>query len=295
MDNATRSLVVNWTVSAVALLAVGPLAGAAAGAVRSPQGAADTTALTSAAPVTGLVMAAVGLVLAGLLAVVAKPIAGVRIALASAGMVLLWSARRFGRPEAIIRESATNGTMLKLALEGALVGLAALAIAWVVTRGKPDLTSKPGHPERGTSGHPPDMKAIGLGTLVMIAVGGLVAMIVARSGLYGQDIAATVAAGVAGAAAARTVAHQTPTWALMAGGVVLAFVGPIVASGMAGGALREALYVGGIFPLAYLAPFDWAAGLLIGVPMGEAWASSVVERHEHGPEGSSVASPTARA
>ncbi|MCA9293735.1 MAG: hypothetical protein KDA20_07975 [Phycisphaerales bacterium] len=279
MDNATRTIVVNWTVSAVALLAVGPLAGLAAAAVRSPEGAADTTALTSAAPVTGLVMAAVGLLLAGLLAVVAKPLAGVRMALASAGMVLLWSARQFGRPELIVRESATSGTMMKLAIEGALAGAGVLAIAWFVTRSKPDWASKSGHPDGSAKS---DIKAIGLGAVVMVAVGGLVGMIVARSGLFGQDIAATIAAGIAGAAAARTVAHNTPTWALFLGGVVLAFAGPIVANVMAGGELRVVMYAGKMFPLAYLAPFDWAAGLLIGVPMGEAWASSVVERHEHG-------------
>ncbi len=279
MDNATRSLIVNWIVAGIALLGIGPIAGAAAAVMRSPEGSADTTALLSSAPVTGIVMAAIGLALAGIWGLIVKPLAGARMALACSGMVLLWSARKFGRPDVMIREAAESGTMFKLALEGAVVGLGVVVIAMLITR-KPDLTSKSGHPAGGRSHTKPDIKAIALGTVVMIAVGGLVAMIVARTGQYGQTVAAAIAAGVAGAAAARTVSHVAPTWAFFAGGAILAGVGPIIANQLAGAGLREALYVGELFPLAHLSPFDWAAGLLIGVPMGDAWADSMVERHE---------------
>jgi hypothetical protein len=58
---------------------------------------------------------------------------------------------------------------------------------------------------------------------------------------------------------------------------VLGLAGPLVAKGVQGSRLVEATYAGELLALARPLSLDWAAGALLGVPLGLAWAGAMLD------------------
>jgi len=264
-------IVRDWGVVAGALLVAGPVAGAVASRLRTPSGLDDATPLTAASSIEGIVVGvAVLLIAVGYGAAVGR-LVHLRMGLICTGLALTMSAWQFGGTEPLVRDAGGAGVLGRLAVEGAIFGaLAIVACVGLVRFSKPI-------PQQSPSDSPKPLDWA-LGAIVCLVAGGLAAWLLARSPMQGQVYAAAVAAGVAGGAAGRSVAFRAPMLALLAGGLALAFVGPMVATMRVAPDALGMLYAGDWPAIGYITPFDWLAGVLIGAPLGEMWAHSMVDR-----------------
>ena len=59
---------------------------------------------------------------------------------------------------------------------------------------------------------------------------------------------------------------------------VLAIVGPLSGEALASSGVVATTYKGNLFPLANISALDWIAGGLLGIPLGVAWAGSMIEK-----------------
>jgi hypothetical protein len=126
------------------------------------------------------------------------------------------------------------------------------------------------------------MQVLGGAFAVAAVAAGLAVFLIAVSGVKGQTFAAALIGALAAGAAAQTVAssknfHVTPVTPILAIALV-ALAGPIIASVLHGPRLIDAVYAGNVFALARPLSLDWAAGSVIGVPIGLGWAGSMLDR-----------------
>ena len=119
-----------------------------------------------------------------------------------------------------------------------------------------------------------------------LVAGGLGAWLAAREDLKGQTIGAAAVAGALGGTLARVLAPRAAGWTVVLGVCLAGVVGMALA---AGAGLREmvgALYGDGVngtlAALGRVSPLDWAAGALMGAPVGMTWAGSMVEKKQEG-------------
>lgn len=265
-----------WVMLGLAALVAGPAAGWLSGSLRAPDGGRDATALLSESPARGVayLLGVVGI--AGLLGVVTARLCSLKTGLFSAGLVLAWAAWAGGRVDGIVRRTQSGSCLWSLALEGAALGLVGMILGWIITRAAARHTEEPKRAGAGPvwlTGPP-----------IGIVVGGLAAWAFARSDLAGQAIVAATMAGLCGTLVGRVVIHRAPVASFLAVGAVLAVVGPVSGVVMEGPHLVESVYAGSVFPLSRLMPLDWLAGSFLGVPLGAAWAASMLEKRG-GPAG----------
>lgn len=267
-------VVFQWVFGAIAVLAVGPIAGWAVSAHRGVDGSVHATMLVGANPMVGVLGHAGAIVLAAALGLVTARVINGRFGLFATGAVLAWGAARSGRIEAVLGVQPTNSTLTTLAIEGALLAAAAGAVAWLICRDTEH--EDPAKHEKALSAETL------LGMTAALVAGGIGAWLAARDDLKGQTIGAAWVAGALGATLARVLAHRAPGWAVVAGVCLCAVVGPIL--GLMAGAVPAlaGMYNGSISSslasLARVAPLDWLAGAFMGVPVGMSWAGSMVDK-----------------
>lgn len=270
-----------WTLLGVAMFVLGPLAASLTQGVRAPDGSTESTLLTAEHVGVAAVRLGACFGLAALAGAVAGRAFGVRTGLFGAGLVLAWSAGTAGTIDDIIRRTQSASTFRTLASEGVIIGLltAGVGVVCVLASRKHEPAIAPAPVTKGAR-HAGDGRsaARAAGALAAcLAAGGLAAAIVARTMLPGQVIAAAACAGIAGAMAGLMVHHHArPHW-LLASLCVLGVVGP-ASAGLAHGEVAHAVYTNHLTPLARLTPLHWAAGLLIGVPIGLSWGSSMIKK-----------------
>ena len=217
--------------------------------------------------VTGL-LGAVGL--AGVIGIVSGRFGGVLTGYRCAGLTLVWAAFDGGRIGDLLRhyESPYAGLAVEALVAGGVLVLAGYGIERVGRDDKQETRENSG-----------GVDAL-LGMMIVVVVGVLICGAVARSEVFGQCLAATIAAGVGGTLIARLRFPNLPLWACIGGVVVLAVVLPLVTIGIEGsGGLRD-VYLGRFLAVARPMPLDWLAGGLIGVPLGASWAGSMVIRED---------------
>lgn len=280
--------VLRWTLILGTLLALGPLLARLAMRLHDVEGGHATTLTVNASPGLG---AAVGLAaLAGALAVgwLGAHFFSLGTGLTCAGIALAWTRWGLGTIDDIVRVAHGSGDFPRLAFEGVTLTLLAMGIAFIVCR-----AARRAHPPApGTRGASNDLVIAedapsnqGLVCLMTSGAGlllaGAVVWIAAASNLRGQTLLAVVAGGVAAGAAGQVVAGSmrvTLTPLLPMGAIaVLALLGPFLATWFHGAKLEEALYAGKLLGLARPTGFDWAAGALIGVPIGLSWAGAMLD------------------
>ncbi|HBS28952.1 MAG TPA: hypothetical protein DEB06_05775, partial [Phycisphaerales bacterium] len=128
-----------------------------------------------------------------------------------------------------------------------------------------------------------------IGPLVGVLAGGAAAWAVARSGLPGQTIASAATAGMVGTLVGSVIDQRSPMWAYAGIGVAMGLAGPVAAMVLHGDRVVEAVFSGRVAALARPSGMDWLAGVLMGVPVGDAWAASMLERKAgHGAGDASV-------
>lgn len=266
----------------LSLAAIGPMAGSLVGGLRLPDGAVGATALTSESPVRGLVLLSISLLVAGATGVVASRIRGWRHGMLCAGFVVAWVAWRQATIEETLIHARDGGPLVRLAIEGAFAGGAACAIGWAVRAA--DRRKRRGGEAEG------EWSAVTVGVIAAAAVATVGAHVVAVEPLKGQAVfAAFVGSVLAGGASWLAMGgegggrREPPARRVMAPLVGIALVaagGPVAAVVVHGTGLgaAEAAFAGRILRVATVGPSDWAAGALLGVPVGMAWAASLFPR-----------------
>lgn len=260
-----------WGLVLGAMFVAGPLAAKAVGSVHSPGGSDSGTMLISESPLRSVLLTLVALLLAGVVGMLAAWRAGLRTGLFVSGVVVAWSAWSGARIDEVIRESQSAGAMWQLAIEGGLLGVIALGMAFAMDRISRSRRADARSDARVSFG-------TGLGLVVGLVVGGGAAWAVGRSTDAGQALAAATVGALVATVVGRVVDVHTPTWSYVSVITVLAVAGPASAGILHDDRIVEATYAGHLLPLARMAPLDWIAGALLGVPLGSAWAASMIER-----------------
>lgn len=271
----------DWSAVAGALLLAGPIAGSFADRLRTPTGLEDASPLTASSTGAGLLVGVLVVVVAVGYGLIVGRVAHARLALICTGLVLTWPAWRFGKVADLVRDAGDMSVVSKMILEGAIFGSIAVAGCLLVIRLSRSVEADAidGEPLKVTApkpeSKPTDWALCAAATAI---AGALAAWLLAQSPLQGQVYAAAVAAGVAGGAVGRSVASRAPMLAILIGGLSLAAIGPLAAQFLLSGDALTRLYAGEWPGLGLLTPFDWIAGVLVGAPLGEMWAHSMVDR-----------------
>lgn len=264
-------------------LAAGPLAGALLAGVRAADGGLDATALTAASPAMGLAATLGAIAIATVCGVLVALTVGGGRALFAMGLVLLWPAVQSGAVEGLLRSFQSGRVLRRLALEGAIIGAAALAGAVLV--GRVALWTHTRTERADAYRKAPNPRRAAIDLIVAVAASAVafvfVAWIFAVDGLKGQAVASAIVAGVAGGLMARLAGGEAPRWTIVLAAVAVSVWAPLWALRLpAGMSALQAAYAGVLFPPARLVPLDWLAGALLGGPVGWSWAASALRREE---------------
>lgn len=281
MSSELIKLARDWTAVAGAVLVVGPIVGSIAGRLQTPSGLEHASPFTASSVVSGVVVGILVVAIALGYGILVGRIAHARLGLICSGLVLTWAAWRFGTVAALLRDAGDDSPVMRLAVEGGVFGAllaAGSAILLMFTR---SADQDPLETEPLKTPVPADQAKAQDWAISAVAVciaGLFAAWLLARSPLQGQVFASAVGAGVVGAAVGRSVSIRAPMLAILIGGFAIALVGPLVARyGVSGDALAR-LYAGEWPGLGLISPFDWFAGIMVGAPLGEMWAHSMVDR-----------------
>jgi hypothetical protein len=222
--------------------------------------------------------------------ITARLIGSVRAGMISAGLVLIWPAFASAEVDDVLRAAGSVRPLGVLALEGGILMALGLVIALLLMiLGGAHVTGDDPHeyslPEDAASDGPRSMAGRLLGTQVLLAsgagilAGGAAAFFVAATPLKGQALGAAIVGALAASVAARLVDLRAPLPGLLIPIFVLAVLGPL--SGIFLSGSLASVYAGTMFPLALIAPMDWLAGAFFGIPLGVAWAASMVDKRVH--------------
>ncbi|MFI4917529.1 MAG: hypothetical protein ACIAS6_13610 [Phycisphaerales bacterium JB060] len=277
---------VRWILYIISLVVVGPIAGMLMGLTDAPNGSTGT-ALVSSSPFTGVVALILGSLLAAAIGGVAAWRCGLRPGLTCAGIVVTWMAGMSASTVSAI-SAAGSGPWGQLVAEGVVVALCLVVIGIVLTLAAQHHTPAPGEhitpqsrqameTEKNLSLSPRLAAAVAIAT----AGGAAVAWVLAVTDLKGQVIATAAIAAVVIAVLTKLVDLKAPAIGALGAAALLAIVAPGYALATVDpGTALAAAYAQALPGIVRITPLDWAAGALLGTPIGLAWAASIVKRAE---------------
>lgn len=272
------------------MLAVGPAASFFLLPLRASDGSLAATPLVCAEPMVGLGRGLIAMLIALAMGLLACRIAGFRSALSAVGLVLAWMAWRTGDVDQLIRSAGSAAPLRALAVEGAIFGTMAVVLGAVLASvGRMVEAVEEGDIGTGSVLAKIGLRPAGGGRALMIFVplaivaGGAAAWVVAATPIKGQAVFAAVLGGVAVAAVGRLVDPRMALAVMLLPIAVLATISPLMGQVLASsaGVVAES-YRGSLFPLAHVTPLDWLAGGFLGIPLGAAWATSMVDKQMAG-------------
>lgn len=265
-----------WVLPLLAVLGVGPVAGALVYGLRSVDGGHDVTLLVNASPALGVGVGVIALVLCVAIGAPAARRFGTRVGMLVTGFALLWPAYMTGRVEYVLRLDHTSGTVLRMVLEGALGAAAILAVGVLFAKLCKDQTRPLAKDHLGQVRRSLTTNAGIAASLAGAAAALAVAWLVARNDLRGQAIFAAIAGGIAAGIASRLVGTALDQDAPLAAGYVGMAIAAIIAPAIllvlpgAGGLLDGALD-GSLPGAAKIQALDWVTGAMLGVGTGLSW------------------------
>jgi hypothetical protein len=278
-----------WTLILTCLLVVGPAAMFALARVHDADaGNAVTLLLNDHAlgAILGMVLTLVGAVLAG---VCGARFFSLNTGCLCAGLVLAWGRWGLGTLEDLVRRAGDASPLAWLAAENVLVVTLALALAlgMGILSARQQGAARPGwfwlFARADGSGRDAGNARVGLAAGLAAGAVALVLMswLIAANGLRGQTLMAAALGALACGAAGQLVAASLRTTltpaAVVAVVLVVAGASPIVAMVMHADRLVEAVYQARVFGPAMPLSLDWAAGALLGAPIGLSWAGAMVD------------------
>lgn len=275
-----------WISRAIALAVIGPIAAGFAGRVAATDGSGHHTLLSGLSAGAGVFTLLVVCLLLALMGLIGHALGGRREAMLGMGFVLAWVAWTTGRLGQVYRLAPEAVTLVLLAIESLVLLLAVMVVVALISRNDEDdpISSFQPHRLLPLVREPAMLGAMG-GALVAAA---LIAWLFGRNDLPGQSTGvgflAGIGAGVAGAMIAGSMRNKdehdgTPFAPLMLGVMLCGVLMPIVGIFAPGVGLLTELSMRVDLP-GYLivSPVAWAAGALIGVPVGHSW---VEHSHAH--------------
>ncbi|MDG1899192.1 MAG: hypothetical protein P8I74_04945 [Phycisphaerales bacterium] len=189
-----------------------------------------------------------------------------------------------------VTEVALHGSFHLLVLEGLVWSVVILVIAIVIARSAGPMIQPmldPGEPAPDWAASPEAIKmgAAGLAALPVV-------WLVAQSPFKGQVLAATIIGSIAAGLVGRLIAPTVQPYLLFATVCLFGALGQWVAGIMIpADQLETTITSGGLPRIALPLPIDYAAGTLIGLPLGLQWGSSFIQKDDPtGPESSAAAS-----
>ncbi|MBL0922661.1 MAG: hypothetical protein IBJ10_11120 [Phycisphaerales bacterium] len=265
-----KNAVARWALLLFALLIVGPGLARLHGLISAGDGGPDVTALTGAALGVGALTLIAQFLVAALIGALTANLVGVRAGLVATGFALLAPAHANGTLLGLMRWNGTTGAFRMLAIEGAVVLALGVAAALFVSRA--------GRRHETEPADKPLTAATGVAFIVALAAGGAAAWIIARETLAGQTIGAAGVAGLAAATLGRIASPRAHAAVFIGALGALAVVGPLAAISVHGADVARDVYELHVLPIARPLPLHWMAGGFIGVPLGTAWASQLMEK-----------------
>jgi len=290
--------VLRWTLILASLFALGPAAGFMVDQLQDVDGGRAVTLLVNGSTSAGLLAGLVVLVAAAFAGVVGTYFFSLGTGMTCAGLIFAWGAWGLGTVNDIVQRAASGADFSRLALDGAavsLAGLAMCAVFLVIAEGRqhPSPTSPNASPTRkGLRGPLPlllvpdvgvnPVPALAASLLGSMVVGGVLVWLVAVSSARGQTLMAALVGGLGAAAAAHLIGSSmkavvTPLVPFLAL-VFLAVIGPVAGKLLHGDHLVEATYAEHLFALARPLSLDWPAGAMLGIPVGLGWAGAMLDK-----------------
>ncbi len=252
------------------------------GSLHAVDGGHDVTLLVGAAPVMGLIFGLGSVVVALAYGALAGRMLGERTGTLSGGLLLAWIAWNTGDMTLILRFDGSAATLVKLAVEAGLIGGLVLAGGVLIARMASDT-----EPKAAGAGNelkalltPGALAGMGAGAAAALAI----AWVIAFDGQRGQALMAAVFGAIGAGAVSRLVAMSLADGhpaRLMpyASVLVAAVVAPLVGFAVPGaGSLSSAVMEGTIAGPLLVEPLDWAAAMLLGVPIGIGWTAAITHK-----------------
>jgi hypothetical protein len=257
------------------------LPGALTGSLRASDGSHNATPLLCTSPATGLLLGLAACGIALVVGLIAARLLGAAPGMSAAGLVLAWAAWKTGDVDQLIRTAQSATPLRILSLEGAIFGFLAILLGFAIALISHHDGMDPSPPPEGKS-KPAILAGEARASLIVLPIAFFAAAVAAWfigiSPLKGQAVFAAIAAGALGAAAGRLANIHVPMPMLVIPIAVLAIVGPLSGEALASSGVVATTYKGNLFPLANISALDWIAGGLLGIPLGVAWAGSMIEK-----------------
>lgn len=267
------------------LILLGPLVGGLLTMLRAGDGGSATTPLLSSTPALGLILLVVVCVLSVIIGLVDGRVFGVRSGMGGMGIILGWAAFNTGRTEDLLRINAPMTVSIKLAVEALIISIAVVwfvrQLAVMTERAEQTATPQKG-PELAVASiaRAPSLMAAGAA-----CVGGLVAAwFVAFHGAKGQTMFAGMVGGIAAGAFAAIISAGSesksgertvdPVISACLGMALASIAAPFSIAFLSGSDPLASALAGKLFRLGHLNGLDWAAGALVGIPVGLGWAGA---------------------
>lgn len=271
----------------LALFIAGPVITLPLAGLRGVDAGHDVSLFVGANPIVGLLLGVAILVATAVYGLISSKLVDARTGTLSAGFLLAWAAWRTGSMEGLFRLQPGSGTLIRLALEAGVIGGLTLLICLAI------VGSGRGHHENPHADLPgPHLGSLGQlarpQVLVGVGVGALAALVIAHvvafNPLRGQALVAAVLASIAAGAVTRlvisaTINRDAPSASPYAAVLLAGIVGPVIGFITPGvSRLDDAALHGALLGPLLVQPLDWAAGMLIGTPIGLAWAGAAVQK-----------------
>ncbi|MCE2924634.1 MAG: hypothetical protein LW822_04150 [Phycisphaeraceae bacterium] len=273
-----RRAVATYGLMVAALFLAGPLAWVLTAGVHDPTGGHGGTVLLFAESMpVAFVRGAGASLIAVVVGLLSARLVSLRWGLWNAGVVMAWASAGVGTVDQVLRaRGSASGLLGAFAVEGGLLAVLAAGFAFLAGR---VARERWGEEEGWSRGKRVGMiVAAVVASAVGVAVGTRVGMI---DNLKGQAIFSVLAGSVLGGILATIVWPRHPAWTVVLGVAVVAVFGPMYAMAtVPAGQLVEQIFGGTLVGFARITPMDWAAGALLGTPMGMSIAGGLMGREQ---------------
>jgi hypothetical protein len=289
-----------WSFILACLFLVGPAVSTLTFALRDVDGGHAASLLIGASTAQGMIAGIAAAVVALVVGLLGAFFFSMHTGLGCAGLILAWAGWGLGTFEDFVRRSRDGSSFTLLAIEGLAVVLIAWAIAAVISRAAlwrevgaklPPGVQVPARDhsyqsllalrsEEGARPVPAALAGVAIGAVAT----GIVVWIMAATPMRGQTLMAVVlgatAAGMAAQLAAASFRVMLGPLPIILGVGLAALAGPILATVLNGSgpsSIVASVFDGTFSPLGRPLSLEWAAGALLGVPLGLAWGGCVLD------------------
>jgi len=273
-----RDSLISYALGALALLLAGPVAWLLTSGIVDASGGHGTTLLHASAVAPALLRGLAAIAIAAAVGTLTARLSGLRGGLWNAGVVLAWAASGLGTVDQVLRaRESADGLLTTLAIEAAILAIPITLTAFACWR-----LSKEQHSHQESWTDLPGTgkaTAIVLGVIASAVATGVVAHLAMINNLKGQAIGASALGALTGAVVVALLAPRAPAWCAVGGAMLAGALGPVAAQFITPqGQVSAAIHAWQLLGPARITAMDFAAGSLMGAPIGLWIAGGLLER-----------------